>query len=67
MSYPGLTVNSRWLLMYVVGIEPPDAQREREGVVALQQLELKVDHSVSAMASILLCVYILDSRLMHCV
>ncbi|KAK2173143.1 hypothetical protein NP493_899g00027 [Ridgeia piscesae] len=26
-------------------IEPPDAQREREGVVALQQLELKVDHS----------------------
>ena len=29
-----------------VGLEPPDVQREREGVVVLQQLELKVDHSV---------------------
>ena len=30
------------------GIEPPDAQREKEGIAALQARERKVDHSVSA-------------------
>ena len=29
------------------GIDPPDALKERDGIHALQALELKVDHSVS--------------------
>ena len=28
------------------GIDPPDMQREKEGIAALQDVELKVDHSV---------------------
>jgi hypothetical protein len=28
------------------GIEPPDATREKEGIIALQAMERKVDHSV---------------------
>ena len=33
-------------LIYCLGIDPPDIQREKEGTAALQDAELKVDHSV---------------------
>ena len=29
------------------GIDPPDAGKEKDGITALQLMELKVDHSVS--------------------
>jgi hypothetical protein len=29
-----------------LGIDPPDVLKERDGILALQLLELKVDHSV---------------------
>ena len=32
--------------MVLIGIDPPDLQREREGIAALQNLEIQVDHSV---------------------
>jgi hypothetical protein len=32
-------------LVYV-GIEPPDLQREKDGILALQSLEVQEDHSV---------------------
>ena len=37
------------LFCLLVGIDPPDLQREKEGIAALQELELKVDHSVSSL------------------
>lgn len=33
--------------LFSVGIEPPDMQREKEDIMALQSLEVTVDHSVS--------------------
>lgn len=35
-----------------VGIEPPDMQREKEGIMALQSLEVTVDHSVSVQSGV---------------
>lgn len=35
-----------------VGIEPPDVQREKEGIMALQSLEVTVDHSVSVQSGV---------------
>lgn len=31
---------------YIVGIDPPDLQKEKDGISALQSLELKEDQSV---------------------
>ena len=31
----------------ISGIEPPDLQKEKEGILCLQTMERKVDHSVS--------------------
>ena len=43
----GFLVSRPILFCLLKGIDPPDLQREKEGIAALQELELKVDHSVS--------------------
>lgn len=40
-----------------VGIEPPDVQREKEGIMALQSLEVTVDHSVSVQSEVTSLLY----------